>query len=59
MSDIIDRTRAAGMLIGGMKNEVSKARSGMFAFLSIHHPELSLKKRLDLANDAALRKEGV
>lgn len=45
---LMDRTRAAVALV----NADGTKRTKMFAFLSLFHPELSLKERLKLANEA-------
>ncbi len=59
-TQIIDKVRGASMII---QQEVassdheraneSRRRTQAFAFLSIFHPELSLKERLKMANEIA------
>jgi len=51
----IEKVRAVRQLGGQDWDAYGK----MFAFLSIFHPELSLRKRLDLARDALTKEENM
>jgi hypothetical protein len=50
----MERMRAAGAYVEAHNPcSVSYARTRAFAFLSLMHPELTLRQRLELANDMA------
>ena len=54
MDNLMDRMRAARAVVESNHSaSISYARTRAFAFLSLMHPELSLKARLELANDMA------